>query len=113
MIKSLDFLHRNKISHMDLKMENFLVFNKDDGTRTIKLIDFNSYDNSENGLIENQSYGTFLYAPPECNSKLSEGYSTFKADIWALGICFYIMITSKLPFTVEDPEVNFEFGYAC
>lgn len=112
MLNCLDFLHRCKIAHMDIKIENFLLFQQGE-KKTIKLIDFNSYDTSEDGVIQNHSYGTFLYAPPECNSKLSEGYSSFKADIWALGVCFYILAKGKLPFSVDDPELNFEFGYAC
>ena len=97
---------------MDLKLENFLLFGEENNY-TVKLVDFNSYDDSEDGIIKNQSYGTFLYSPPECNTKLENGYNSLKADIWALGVCFYILNTSQLPFTVDDPELNFEFAYAC
>ena len=45
MLMCLDFLHRNQLSHMDIKLENFLVFEKD-GIKRVKLIDFNSYDES-------------------------------------------------------------------
>lgn len=67
MLKSVDFLHKNKIAHMDLKIENFLIFEKE-GKKVVKLIDFNSFYSSENGIIKHISYGTFLYSPPECNS---------------------------------------------
>lgn len=111
MLESINYLHSLKIAHLDIKLENFLIFNYKGETR-IKLIDFNSYKYFEKDKKLTNKYGTFLYTSPECNFDMEGGYCPVKADIWALGVCFYAMLKGCLPFIIEDEDLNFEFAYS-
>ena len=39
---------------------------------------------------------------PESYCDLLEGYDPFKADVWALGVCLYILLKKKLPFESKE-----------
>ena len=113
MLESINYIHKKNIVHLDIKIENFLLFDYKEKIR-VKLIDFNSYkffEKEKDNLLTNK-YGTFLYTSPECNFDMEKGYCPLKADIWALGICFYVMLKNNLPFIIEDENLNYEFAYS-
>ena len=105
MARGLAGLHDLKVAHMDIKVENFLVFSGPNNTIKVKLIDFNSCRifPKKCSLTSNQ-YGSLFYLPPEYYESL-EGYSPFQADVYALGVVWFIMATTELPYTAtKDPE---------
>ena len=86
------YLHGEKIVHRDLKLENILI--SDD--KIIKIIDF-GFSTSVKGDKKLQfSCGTPHYMSPELAQK--KDYLGPPADIWALGVLLFIMLTGKLPF---------------
>lgn len=51
----------------------------------------------------NNFCGTPSYMSPEICAKKT--YSGEKADVWALGVIFYVSLTGKFPF--EGMKINF------
>lgn len=101
-LKAVAYLHKMKINHNDLKLENIMI-TKD---KTIKLLDFGSAVIHQNfDGFEFKKVGSLLYMPPEMRAKSQYYYG--KNDIWALGIILYECITGVYPFATEDGKVNF------
>ena len=48
--------------------------------------------------------GRLNYISPELLNE--DKNACFKADIWALGCCFYFLVTKKDPFTCQNPMLN-------
>ena len=94
LLKALSFIHSKNIIHRDIKPENILFSNRRNYS-SLKLIDF--------GLAtffhqDNKSVGTPYYMSPETIL----GNSTFQSDIWSVGVIVYQMLTSKIPFEVDE-----------
>lgn len=96
--EGLSYAHSMRIFHRDVKPEN--IFITADGTP--KLLDFGVARllarTSEKG---NTRIGTVEYMAPET----LQGASGTNADLWALGIIFYELLTGHRPFTGEVGEV--------
>ena len=98
-ISGIEYLHKIKITHRDIKAENILI---EQNTNTIKIIDFglsNTYDDKEEGMLST-ACGSPSYAAPE----MLEGklYKGGKVDIWSAGVVLFAMICGYLPFDDED-----------
>lgn len=97
---ALKYLHSKGVSHRDIKLENILI--KQNGI--VKLIDFGFAVVNENrdALLDNYC-GTPAYMSPEIvERKLYDGH---KADMWALGVLMYRIVSGKFPFT-ESAEID-------
>lgn len=91
------FLHDNKIAHRDITTNNFVI----DEDMKIVLIDFElSYDWSiTSEFVETEriaNIGTPVYMAPELLS--FSKYRVSRPDIWALGVCLYILRFGSFPF---------------
>lgn len=108
--EAVNYLHKNKIIHRDIKLENIILTEKQE----LKLIDFdlayqNKPDNSinnNNNNISNKNVntplnpcGTFQYVAPEI---LKNADYDKEIDIWALGITLYAAVIGMFPFESED-----------
>ena len=94
-LMSIQYLHQRKIVHMDIKPENILISN--DGV--VKLADFGCCL-TENECIHQQYFGTLMYTAPEVilgNIKYKN-----KVDIWSLGVLYYVMLTTNVPWNIDD-----------
>ncbi|NXC46003.1 MOK kinase, partial [Penelope pileata] len=87
--KSLDHIHRNGIFHRDVKPENILI-----KQNTLKLGDFGSCRTIDSKQPYTEYICTRWYRAPEC--LLTDGYYSYKMDIWSAGCVFY-EITSSQP----------------
>jgi len=93
LLRALDYLHRRKVIHCDLKPANVLVM---DGQ--IKVLDFGLAVPLGEG---NNGSGSLLYIAPEA---LSTGTTSIESDLYAVGVIAYEMITGRVPFFDNDMD---------
>ncbi|XP_053331574.1 MAPK/MAK/MRK overlapping kinase isoform X2 [Spea bombifrons] len=96
--KSLEHIHRNGIFHRDVKPENILI--KQD---ILKLGDFGSCRSVFSKQPFTEYISTRWYRAPEC--LLTDGYYTYKMDIWSAG-CVFFEITSLRPLFPGSNELD-------
>ena len=105
MVKTVKYLHLQKICHRDLKAENFL-FSRNDADE-IMLIDFGlsfqwkkdmKQDLESAGM--NKIVGTSYYVAPEI---LQKNYDE-RCDIWALGVLLHVITTATAPFPGDSDQ---------
>ena len=88
LIDGLEYLHKNGVAHMDLKLENLLV-GKDYALK-IADFDFSHFENDSEVI----SRGTKFYRAPEIlNGKCK---NTKAADIYSAGIVLFTFITKGI-----------------
>uniref|UniRef100_A0A182RGW0 Protein kinase domain-containing protein n=1 Tax=Anopheles funestus TaxID=62324 RepID=A0A182RGW0_ANOFN len=102
-VTGLGHLHQNGIFHRDVKPENILV--KITGgivgrKETLQLADFGSAERITKCPPLAIYIATRWYRAPEC--MLSLGHYGPKMDVWAVGCCFYEMLTLKPLFQGEN-----------
>ena len=93
LVSAVTHAHKMGIIHRDIKSQNVLI--KDDGT--VKLSDFGiAYMNDSSGITQKETVmGSVHYIAPE----LAQGKKpSAQSDIYALGIVFYELLTSDVPF---------------
>ena len=93
-INIISNLHKNYIAHRDLKLENFLIYNKNNELHIILIdLDFCIFFNNN----DNFSGGTLQYASYEIinNININNWYSV---DIWSLCIVLYILLFKEFPW---------------
>ena len=96
--------HREKppIIHRDIKPQNILVGYEADGLRA-RVSDFGLAKKVNPLTLLATAAGTLAFKPPETFSKIKA--DSCAADVWALGVTLYLMLTDKLQFEV-DPELG-------
>ena len=101
--RALAVLHQNHIIHKDINPKN-IVFNPQ--TKEVRLIDFSisSFLPLENQKAShpNALEGTLSYMSPEQTGRMNRPID-YRTDFYSLGVTIYEMLTSHLPFEVEDP----------
>uniref|UniRef100_A0A8C7DAC3 Serine/threonine-protein kinase DCLK2 n=1 Tax=Oncorhynchus kisutch TaxID=8019 RepID=A0A8C7DAC3_ONCKI len=98
---AIKYLHSLNIVHRDIKPENLLVYEHQDGSKSLKLGDFGLAS-----LVDGLLYlvcGTPTYVAPEIIAETGYG---LKVDIWAAGVITYILLCGFPPFSgSEDQEI--------
>ncbi|XP_030600445.1 serine/threonine-protein kinase DCLK1-like isoform X2 [Archocentrus centrarchus] len=102
---AIKYLHSLNIVHRDIKPENLLVYEHNDGSKSLKLGDF-GLATVVNGPLYTVC-GTPTYVSPEIVAEMGYG---LKVDIWAAGVITYILLCGFPPFrgSGEDQEALFE-----
>lgn len=100
----LRFAHKKSVVHRDIKPGNLLISRRGE----IKLTDFGiaSDDSDDRNTKDGVVLGTPSYMPPE-QFKNSSGVDQ-RADIYALGVMLYEMVTGQKPYTAETQEEMYE-----
>ncbi len=91
--EAVAYIHGNGIIHRDIKAENVKMTSGGGA----KLLDFGiAQDSASHGLTQTGGViGTPNYLSPE---QLEGRPATTQADIWALGVLLYTMVTGSAPF---------------
>ncbi|KAH6561377.1 hypothetical protein BASA61_009286 [Batrachochytrium salamandrivorans] len=102
LLEAVYFLHHHNIAHCDLKLENILV--TESTPPIVKLIDFGlslHYDPASKAAF---ARGSEPYISPEL--VLRQSINPLKADVWALGVILYAMLTLRMPFSADPPPLR-------
>lgn len=87
------------IIHRDIKPQNILIGYEADGLRA-KLSDFGLAKRVNKLTLFATAAGTLAFKPPEVFTQ-AKGDSV-AADIWALGVTLYMLLTDSIPFDVDE-----------
>jgi serine/threonine protein kinase len=102
MASAIATVHRHRIIHKDLKPGHFLIVG--DAFRT-KIIGFGLAARlpEETPAIQPELLeGTLAYLSPEQTGRVNR-LVDLRSDQYALGVCFYQLLTGVLPFQATDP----------
>ena len=99
-VNAVDYLHKNKIVHRDMKPENIML-TKD---MIVKIGDFglSKYFKSTEVKLQTNC-GSPCYSAPEVLR--GNRYKPMPVDIWGIGIILYCMICGELPFEDEKEDI--------
>jgi len=92
-LSAVDFMHSHGIIHRDLKYENIL-FATPSPTAEIKIIDFGLSKIYTPSQRLQEGVGTVYTMAPE----VLKGDYTNTADVWAVGVLAYMLLSSQMPF---------------
>jgi len=92
-VDAIAYVHSRGIVHRDIKSNNVKVT----PSGQVKLLDFGIAKSgaSPSLTVTGAFVGTLQYLSPE---QLVGGVADVRSDIWSLGVLFYEMTTSRLPF---------------
>lgn len=95
MANATQFIHSQDYAHLDMKLENILL----DKYFNTKVADLGAAVNV--AKTKGRTYhrrGTILYMAPEVlELKSGNTFDAFKADIYSLGVCLYVMLVGEFP----------------
>lgn len=103
---ALDAAHDAKIVHLDLKSDNVFLSDKGESLDHAKVLDFGisrfmeaDLEKTQRGLV----IGTPEFMAPE--QIMTPDLVDARADVHALGVLLYEMLTARRPYTHDDPRV--------
>ncbi len=105
LLSALGHAHAQGIIHRDIKPENIVLEATPGLTDHVRILDFGlaKLMGSDSGLTMGMAVGTPNYMAPE---QTREGTVDFRADLYAVGIVLFEMLTGKKPFdSTEIGEV--------
>ncbi len=105
---ALDYAHERGLVHRDIKPSNIMVRRRSDGTRLeAVLMDFGIAKTSDahTARTSTGAVGTISYMAPE--QFMAAKTVDRRADIYAMGVTMYEMLTGQVPFKGSPAEVLF------
>jgi eukaryotic-like serine/threonine-protein kinase len=101
---ALDCAHTGRVVHRDLKPANVMVIRQPDGSERVKVLDFGIAKvlEASAGSPISRVAGTAWYGSPE---QYQPGANIDgRADIYALGVMLFELLTGALPFKAESEQ---------
>lgn len=98
LVETLNYLHTQNVVHLDVRPANILMSKE----FKLTLIDYGNARKimAPNGQMVDAVGVTEFTAPEVLNFEMTH----WAADMWSVGVLLYILLSGKLPFTVEDSE---------
>jgi len=94
-LSALEFAHKHKVIHRDIRPSNILI----DEKNNIKITDFGT-----STLLNEKQYATTrIGSPPYMAPEQFEGKAVFPSDIYSAGCLFYEMVTGFPPIVMANP----------
>jgi len=107
---ALGAAHELGIIHRDIKPENILLIPQSDGSDLAKVLDFGIAKVKEGALGMDTGHeptrtGLVLGTPKYLSPEQAKGATSVdgRADLYALGIVLYEMLTGRVPFSADTP----------
>jgi serine/threonine protein kinase len=96
-VEAVSYVHEHGIVHRDIKSNNIKISTRN----AVKLLDFGIAKDAMPPTLTQEGHfvGTMQYLAPEQLAGVTAGDQ--RADIWALGILLYEMVTAQLPFEAD------------
>jgi serine/threonine-protein kinase len=101
---ALDHVHNHGIVHGDVKAENIVLATESTGTRRRRIARLLDFGLARRGREQGEQTisGTPAYLAPE---RLAGGPANEAADVYALGVLGYLLLTGTLPYTGSLAEI--------
>jgi len=96
-------LHNSGVVHRDIKLENIMI-RRDTGMPVIIDLGFAApaSGDGDDGYFEDSYCGSLAYMAPELHQRAP--YKGTEVDIFALGVCLFIMVVGKPPFPMASSD---------
>ncbi len=104
--EALDYVHFNRLRHRDVKPANVMVSREGE----VKLMDFGIAKGEEDASLTRQGMlvGSPSYMAPEVLAGETQDDDAEKAaDVWALGVSLYELLTGEKPFRGKNADELF------
>ena len=110
LVDALDYMHESGYCHLDMSLENVLMFSEDD----LKICDFGMSRRLEGeGIFPacgSNMPGKVSYRAPEIQAR--KPFSGRSCDIFSLGVMLFMMLTGLPPFErTDDTDPRFKYVY--
>jgi len=92
-VSAVAYMHEHHVIHRDLKYENIMFANTGENAE-IKIIDFGLSKKFLPNQKLKEGVGTVYTMSPQ----VLKGDYTSKADVWAIGVLAYMLLSSQMPF---------------
>ncbi|KNC84575.1 serine/threonine protein kinase [Sphaeroforma arctica JP610] len=106
----LRHIHSKGVAHRDIKSDNVCISTEDGRA---KILDFGE-SQFISDPVDTLKSGTVVYLAPELVHAIEKGNNVYnhqgldfdllKSDVWSLGITFYSMLTSQIPFACASMQ---------